>query len=148
VADIVAKRFFASPRATLTQEVGPSRKTDSKGVPVGFESCSLGGARRLLHCRSKILWALDAILEQVCEGTSSHIDELIGDFGNKAEAILIGDHGLFCLLAEHLSHHDLRLLQQYRPIASFRCAAKFVAYRTNNGHRSVLTLDGYAANDP
>ena len=27
-------------------------------------------------------------------GTSSHSDELTGDFGNKPEAILIGDHGL------------------------------------------------------
>jgi hypothetical protein len=33
-------------------------------------------------------------------------------------------------------------------IASFRCAAKFVGYWTNNGQRSVLTLDGYAAIDP
>jgi hypothetical protein len=27
-------------------------------------------------------------------------------------------------------------------------APSFVAYWTNNGQRSVLTLDGYAANDP
>jgi hypothetical protein len=32
--------------------------------------------------------------------------------------------------------------------ADIRCAAKFVGYWTNNGQRSVLTLDGYAANDP
>src|ERR1035437_8334336 len=46
--------------------------------------------------------------------TSSHSDELTGDFGNKPEAILIGDHFLSCLLAEKLSLRDLRLLQQYR----------------------------------
>src|ERR1019366_4863502 len=44
-------------------------------------------------------------------------DELTGDFGNKPEAILIGDHGLSCLLAEKLSLRDLRLLQQYLPQA-------------------------------
>jgi hypothetical protein len=37
---------------------------------------------------------------------------------------------------------------RYWHIAAFRCAAKFVGYWTNNGQRSVLTLDGYAANDP
>ena len=50
-------------------------------------------------------------------GASSHSDELTGDFGNKPEAILIGDHGLPCLLAEKLPLRDLRLLQQYRPRA-------------------------------
>jgi hypothetical protein len=49
VADIVAKRFFASRRATLIQEMDPSRKIDSNDVLVGFESCSLGGGRRLLQ---------------------------------------------------------------------------------------------------
>jgi len=38
--------------------------------------------------------------------------------GNKPEAILIGDHGLSCLLAEKLSLRDMRLLQQYLPIAT------------------------------
>src|ERR1035437_593283 len=52
-------------------------------------------------------------------GTSSHSDELTGDFGNKPEAILIGDHGLSCLLAEKLSLRDLRLLQQYLPKQTF-----------------------------
>jgi hypothetical protein len=33
-------------------------------------------------------------------------------------------------------------------IASFRCAAKFVAYWTNNGQRSARRLNGSAANDP
>ena len=51
-------------------------------------------------------------------GTSSHSDELTGDFGNKPEAILIGDHGLSCLLAGKLSLRDLRLLQQYLPVAT------------------------------
>src|ERR1035437_120722 len=53
-------------------------------------------------------------------GTSSHSDELTGDFGNKPEAILIGDHGLSCLLVEKLSLRDLRLLQQYRHLADIR----------------------------
>ena len=38
-------------------------------------------------------------------------------FGNKPEAILIGDHGLSCLLPGKLSLRDLRLLQQYLPRA-------------------------------
>jgi hypothetical protein len=37
---------------------------------------------------------------------------------------------------------------RYWHIASFCCVAKFGRYWTNNGQRSVLTLDGYAANDP
>ena len=48
-ADIVAKRFFASRRATLIQEMDPSRKIDSNDALIGFESCSLGGERRLLQ---------------------------------------------------------------------------------------------------
>ena len=44
--------------------------------------------------------------------------------------------------------HNRRLLQQNRHIAAIRCAAKLVAYWTNNRQRLVLTLDGYAANDP
>ena len=36
----------------------------------------------------------------------------------------------------------------YWHVAAFRCAAKSVGYWTNNGQRSVLTLDGYAAKDP
>jgi hypothetical protein len=48
---------------------------------------------------------------------NKYVRDLIADFGNKPEAILIGDHGLSCLLAEKLSLRDLRLLQQYRPIA-------------------------------
>jgi hypothetical protein len=43
LADIVAKRFFASRRATLIQKMNPSRKIDSSGAPVGFDSCALGG---------------------------------------------------------------------------------------------------------
>src|ERR1019366_4949761 len=42
-ADIVAKRFFASRRATLIQKIDPPRNIDSSGAPVGFESCALGG---------------------------------------------------------------------------------------------------------
>jgi hypothetical protein len=45
-----------------------------------------------------------------------HSYELTGDFGNKPEAILIGDHGLSCLLVGKLSLRDLRLLQQYLPL--------------------------------
>jgi hypothetical protein len=44
----------------------------------------------------------------------THRDELTSDFGNKPEAILIGDHGLPCLLAEKLLLRDLRLLQHYQ----------------------------------
>jgi hypothetical protein len=49
MADIVAKRFFASRRATLIQKIDPTRNIDSSGAPVGFESCALGGGRRLLQ---------------------------------------------------------------------------------------------------
>jgi hypothetical protein len=49
LADIVAKRFFASRRATLIQEIDLSRKIDSSGAPVGFDSCALGGGLRLLQ---------------------------------------------------------------------------------------------------
>jgi hypothetical protein len=45
VADIVAKRFFAYRRAILIQKLDLPRKIDSSGVPVGFESCALGGGR-------------------------------------------------------------------------------------------------------
>jgi hypothetical protein len=48
-ADIVAKRFFASRRATLIQEIDLSRNIDSSGAPVGFDSCALGGGLRLLQ---------------------------------------------------------------------------------------------------
>jgi IS5 family transposase len=47
--DIVAKRFFTSRCATLIQEMDPSRKIDSNDALIGFESCSLGGERRLLQ---------------------------------------------------------------------------------------------------
>src|ERR1035441_9028148 len=50
--------------------------------------------------------------------------ELTGDFGNKPEAILIGDHGLSCLLAEKLSLRDLRLLQQYLSIGDIARLAR------------------------
>src|SRR5471030_323798 len=53
-------------------------------------------------------------------GTSSHSDELTGDFGNEPEAISIGDHGLSRLLAEKLSPHDLGLLQHNLPRADIR----------------------------
>src|SRR5664280_2084900 len=62
--------------------------------------------------------------------TSSHSDKLTGDFGNKPEAILIGDHFLSCLLAEKLSLRDLRLLQQYRHIADNPTVAAFVRFWT------------------
>jgi hypothetical protein len=47
--DIVAKRFFTSRCATLIQEMDPPRKIDSNDALIGFESCSLGGERRLLQ---------------------------------------------------------------------------------------------------
>src|SRR5664280_1451049 len=49
MADIVAKRVFASRRATLIQKIDPPRNIDSSGAPVGFESCALGGGRGLLQ---------------------------------------------------------------------------------------------------
>ena len=49
LADIVAKRFFASRRATLIQKISLSRKIDSSGTLVCFDSCALGGGRRLLQ---------------------------------------------------------------------------------------------------
>src|ERR1035437_340375 len=74
-----------------------------------------------LCCKSLFALLIKNSLGSRCDfginmrGTSSHSDELTGDFGNKPEAILIGDHGLSCLLAEKLSLRDLRLLQQYLP---------------------------------
>jgi hypothetical protein len=53
-------------------------------------------------------------------GTSSHSDELTGDFGNEPEAISIGDHGLCRLLAEKSSPRNLRLLQHNLPNADIR----------------------------
>jgi hypothetical protein len=83
-------------------------------------------------------------------GTSSHSDEFTGDFGNKPEAILIGDHGLSCLhlLAEKLSLRDLRLLQQYRHLAGILGAATFCPLSDNSGQRWILAGDGLSANDP
>src|SRR5882672_205341 len=48
-------------------------------------------------------------------GTSSHGDELTGDFANELDAISINDRGLFRLSAGKLSHGNLGLLQQNRP---------------------------------
>ena len=62
------------------------------------------------------------------KGTSSHSDELTGDFGNKPEAILIGDHGLSCLLAEKLLLRDLRLLQQYLPLADIALSPRLASF--------------------
>src|SRR5664280_108134 len=59
-------------------------------------------------------------------GASSHSDELTGDFGNKPEAILIGDHSLSCLLAGKLALRDLRLLEKYRQLADNPAAPAFV----------------------
>ena len=41
-----------------------------------------------------------------------------------------------------------RRVVRFWHIATFRCAAKFVAYWTNNGQRAVLGLNGSVANDP
>src|ERR1019366_5691159 len=81
-------------------------------------------------------------------GASSHSDELTGDFGNKPEAILIGDHFLSCLLAEKLSLRDLRLLQQYRHKADIRGTATFWSLLENSGHSWILGRDGLSAYDP
>jgi hypothetical protein len=45
-------------------------------------------------------------------GTSSHGDELTGDFGNELDAISIDDRGLFRLSARKLSRGNLGLLQR------------------------------------
>src|ERR1019366_6948166 len=79
-----------------------------------------------LCCKSLLALLIKKSLGSICDfginmrGTSSHSDKLTGDFGNKHEAILIGDHVLSCLLPGKLSLRDLRLLQQYRPIADKR----------------------------
>jgi len=49
LADIVAKRFWMRREAILIQEIDQSRKIDSSGTPIGFDSCALGGCRRLLQ---------------------------------------------------------------------------------------------------
>jgi hypothetical protein len=53
-------------------------------------------------------------------GTSSHSDELTGDFGNEPEAISIGDRSQLRLLAENFSPGNLGLLQQNLPIADIQ----------------------------
>ena len=58
---------------------------------------------------------------------------------DRPEAILIGDHGLSCLLAEKLSLRDLRLLQQYRHIADIPRLQSRVRFWKQSGHwRTVL----------
>jgi hypothetical protein len=81
-------------------------------------------------------------------GTSSHSDELTGDFGNEPEAISIGDHGLSGLLGKKLSPCDLGLLQQNRHKADNAAAPAFVRYWSNSGHCPALALIGSVANDP
>jgi len=44
MADIFAKIFFATRRATLIQEIDLARKIDSIDAPVGIDSCAVGGA--------------------------------------------------------------------------------------------------------
>ena len=53
-------------------------------------------------------------------GTSSHGDELTGNFANEFDAISIDDRGLFRLLAGKLLDGNLGLLQQNRPKADIR----------------------------
>ena len=102
-------------------------------------------AKVILHSRSKILWAVDAFFDSICEGTSSHSDELTGDFGNEPEAISIGDHDLARLLAEKLLPRDLRLLQQNRHLATDRRAAiswqRLGVDRTRRGHAESVEND-------
>jgi hypothetical protein len=47
-ADIVAKRFFASERATLIQDQTPMRNADSKIHSSRFDSCASFAAKLLL----------------------------------------------------------------------------------------------------
>ena len=75
-------------------------------------------------------------------GTSSHSDQLTGDFGNKSGAILISNLALLRLLARKLSPYDLGLLQQNRHKADNPAAPAFVGYWTNNGQRAVLGRNG------
>src|ERR1035437_3540823 len=81
-------------------------------------------------------------------GTSSHSDELTGDFGNEPEAISIGDHGFSGLLAGKLSPRDLGLLQQNRHLADILGAATFCPLSDNGGQTWILAGDGLSANDP
>src|ERR1035441_839363 len=107
-----------------------------------------------LCCKSLLALLIKNSLGSRCDfgidmsGTSSHSDELTGDFGNKPEAILIGDHVLSCLLTGKLSLRDLRLLQQYRHLADILGAATFCPLSDNSGQRWILVRDGLSANDP
>ena len=80
-------------------------------------------------------------------GASSHSDELTGDFGNKPEAILIGDHVLSCLLTGKLSLRDLRLLQQYRHLADNPTAPAFVRFWTKADIDWIPAEGRLSAND-
>jgi hypothetical protein len=62
-------------------------------------------------------------------GSTSPGDELTGDFDNELGAILIGDCGLFRLLAGNLSHGIWGLLQHNRPKAEVPSMSK----KTNRG---------------
>src|ERR1019366_8585834 len=98
-----------------------------------------------LCCKSLLALLIKKSLGSICDfginmrGTSSHSDKLTADFGNKHEAILIGDHVLSCLLAGKLSLRDLRLLQQYRHKADNPTAPMFVRFWTHSG-RKLLVL--------
>src|SRR5664279_1808758 len=85
-------------------------------------------------------------------GTSSHSDELTGDFGNKPETILIGDHRLSCLLAEKLLLRDLRLLQQYLPEADISPAKGYsdsvIIYKLFGSHPTASRRHEWALQSP
>ena len=61
-------------------------------------------------------------------GTSSHGDELTGNFANEFDAISIDDRGLFRLLAGKLSDGNLGLLQQNRPEADLLALQRNVCF--------------------
>jgi hypothetical protein len=62
-------------------------------------------------------------------GVTSSRDELTGDFGDGREAISIGVCDLSRRLVGKAVACILGLLQQNRPIATFRCGAEFGCYR-------------------
>jgi hypothetical protein len=78
-------------------------------------------------------------------GTTSPGGELTGDFGNKLEAISIGDGGLFRLLAENYSHGILGLLQQYLPIPDSCTAANGIFIRSPRPRAADWTSAGFSA---
>ena len=69
---------------------------------------------------------------------------------DRCESVALNPASTRCRLSALRAQFGLlgRLNVRFWHIASFRCAAKFVAYWTNNGQRSARRLNGSATNDP